>query len=252
MLTNNTSPGATTNLIWRTPIENNDFLTGLAFNTTDGVLTATVSNQSDVTVDLDGRYFLSTGGTISGAVKIEGDLDMDSYKIDDVDELIFTNGKYIYGTGSAVKVEGEFRVSDESTFSNLVFLDTINNATTDTDKFLVSDSSSTNGEIAYRTGAQVRSDIGAGEITAVTVTAPITGGGTSGSIGIGIDTMGGASAGAGGTKGAVPASNQNDQLKFLRADATWVYTNRFKRSGNCKHYFSNRRWWNRYKCYYNP
>ena len=38
----------------------NDFLTGLAFNTGDGVLTGTVSNQSNVTVDLDGRYALSS------------------------------------------------------------------------------------------------------------------------------------------------------------------------------------------------
>jgi len=38
----------------------NDFLTGLSFNTVDGVLTATVSNQSNVTVDLDGRYALAS------------------------------------------------------------------------------------------------------------------------------------------------------------------------------------------------
>jgi len=38
----------------------NDFLTDLDFNTADGVLTATVSNQSDVTVDLDGRYALTS------------------------------------------------------------------------------------------------------------------------------------------------------------------------------------------------
>ena len=38
----------------------NDFLTGLAFNTGSGVLTGTVSNQSNVTVDLDGRYALSS------------------------------------------------------------------------------------------------------------------------------------------------------------------------------------------------
>ena len=38
----------------------NDFLTGLAFNTGNGILTATVSNQSDVTVDLDGRYALTS------------------------------------------------------------------------------------------------------------------------------------------------------------------------------------------------
>lgn len=38
----------------------NDFLTGLSFDDTNGILTATVSNQTDVTVDLDGRYALST------------------------------------------------------------------------------------------------------------------------------------------------------------------------------------------------
>jgi hypothetical protein len=38
----------------------NDFLDGLSFNTGTGVLTASVSNQSDVTVDLDGRYALTS------------------------------------------------------------------------------------------------------------------------------------------------------------------------------------------------
>jgi len=38
----------------------NDYLTGLSFNTTNGVLTATVQNQSDVTVDLDNRYALAS------------------------------------------------------------------------------------------------------------------------------------------------------------------------------------------------
>ena len=46
--------------VWIDIIANtNDFLTGLSFNTADGVLTATVSNQSDVTIDLDGRYALA-------------------------------------------------------------------------------------------------------------------------------------------------------------------------------------------------
>ena len=40
--------------------DENDFLTGLSFNTGSGVLTATVQNQSNVTVDLDGRYALSS------------------------------------------------------------------------------------------------------------------------------------------------------------------------------------------------
>ena len=39
---------------------NNFYLTGLSFNTASGVLTATVSGSSDVTVNLDGRYALST------------------------------------------------------------------------------------------------------------------------------------------------------------------------------------------------
>lgn len=47
--------------VWIDLVANtNDFLTGLSFNTADGVLTATVSNQSDVTVDLDGRYALAS------------------------------------------------------------------------------------------------------------------------------------------------------------------------------------------------
>ena len=37
----------------------NDYLTGLAFNTANGVLTATVQNQNNVIVDLDGRYLTS-------------------------------------------------------------------------------------------------------------------------------------------------------------------------------------------------
>ena len=39
--------------------DTNDFLTGATFNTADGVLTLNVSNQTDVTVDLDGRYLES-------------------------------------------------------------------------------------------------------------------------------------------------------------------------------------------------
>ena len=49
----------------------NDFLTGLSFNTTDGVLTATVQNQSNVTVDLDGRYAL-TGDVGNGTLTVQG------------------------------------------------------------------------------------------------------------------------------------------------------------------------------------
>lgn len=53
--------------------DGNDYLTGLAFDTSDGVLTATVQNQSDVTVDLDGRYLTSiplASSTVRGGMKI--------------------------------------------------------------------------------------------------------------------------------------------------------------------------------------
>ena len=61
-----------------------------------------------------------------------------------------------------------------------------------------------------------------GDITEIKTTAPITGAATSGIATIAISTMGAATAAAAGAKGAVPASVAGDQLKFLRADATWV------------------------------
>ena len=61
-----------------------------------------------------------------------------------------------------------------------------------------------------------------GDITEIKTTAPITGAATSGIATIAISNMGAATASVAGTKGAVPASAIGDQLKFLRADATWV------------------------------
>lgn len=58
---------------WATVVQENDYLTGLSFNTTNGVLTATVQNQPNVTVDLDGRYL--TGNqtiTLTGDVTGSG------------------------------------------------------------------------------------------------------------------------------------------------------------------------------------
>jgi hypothetical protein len=44
--------------------DTNDYLTGLSF--ADGTLTASVQNQTDVTVSLDGRYLRDSGDTITG------------------------------------------------------------------------------------------------------------------------------------------------------------------------------------------
>jgi hypothetical protein len=58
-------------------------------------------------------------------------------------------------------------------------------------------------------------------VTSVTGTLPIvSSGGTTPAISI--NTMGAAAAATAGLKGAVPPSAAGDQLKFLRADATWV------------------------------
>jgi len=68
-----TALSGTTLTINATDTNDNDFLTGLSFATGTGILTATVSNQADVTVDLDGRYL--TGNetiTLSGEVTGSG------------------------------------------------------------------------------------------------------------------------------------------------------------------------------------
>lgn len=52
---------------WATPSTGaNDFLTALSFDTATGALTGTVSNQANPTVDLDGRYALSSGNISGG------------------------------------------------------------------------------------------------------------------------------------------------------------------------------------------
>jgi hypothetical protein len=100
--------------------DTNDFLTGASFNTADGVLTLTVQNQSDVTVDLDGRYLqsftetdtldtvtgrgatttndISTGRiTVANNVSTGGFSSFDDYQI-----LLYKNGTSVsesYGIG---------------------------------------------------------------------------------------------------------------------------------------------------------
>lgn len=50
----------------------NNYLTGLSFNTTTGILTATRSGLSDVTVDLDGKYFPYTALTSGTGISVSG------------------------------------------------------------------------------------------------------------------------------------------------------------------------------------
>tara|TARA_Y100001937_G_scaffold46743_1_gene65617 strand:+ start:4158 stop:7574 length:3417 start_codon:yes stop_codon:yes gene_type:complete len=50
--------------------DTNYYLTGLSFNTSNGVLTATVNGASNPTVDLDGRYAQSSAGVPLGTIVI--------------------------------------------------------------------------------------------------------------------------------------------------------------------------------------
>ena len=72
-------------------------------------------------------------------------------------------------------VNGTAYISNTLLINGELSLDNIANASTDTDKFVVAD----NGVIKYRTGSQVRSDIGAGTGSG-TVTSVATGNGISG------------------------------------------------------------------------
>lgn len=76
---------------------------------------------------------------------------------------VFANGNTVFGTGVADN-------GHKLELSGSLFVNTIANATIDTDRFLVSDS----GVIKYRTGTELRSDIGAGvgSVTSVGLTMP--------------------------------------------------------------------------------
>ena len=76
---------------------------------------------------------------------------------------VFANGNTVFGTGVADN-------GHKLELSGSLFVNTIANAVTDTDRFLVSDA----GVIKYRTGAELLSDIGAGvgSVTSVGLTMP--------------------------------------------------------------------------------
>lgn len=83
---------------------------------------------------------------------------------------------YIYGAnGSTVYFGAPTSYTTNIRVQGQATLTTINNATSDTDKFLVSDG----GTIKYRTGAEVRADIGAG-----TGDGTVTGTGSSGRVAV--------------------------------------------------------------------
>lgn len=220
-----TAAGSDTITITSANTNDNDYVDGATFNSGNGIITLSVSGQSDVTVDLDGRYLTSyteadtldsvtgrgnttTNAVTTGNLTVNGDLTVsgahtvtlaEEVKVEDSIFVLNSNetgtpsedaGLVIErGTSTNVAMlwdesadQFAFVTSNETgtTAGNVTIADyaslragaikaddTLNlgsvvNAGADVDKFLVLDAS---GNVDFRTGAQVLSDIGGSSAT---------------------------------------------------------------------------------------
>ena len=118
---------------------------------------------------------LHHGGTMAGSIAVAGGL----------------------FAGTSVSTDYDLHIKGAAKF------DTINAATSDTDKFLVSDS----GVLKYRTGDEVRADIGAGTVTQVATGSGLTGGTFSTAGTVSIDYTTGANSLIGSRNAGSPSSS---------------------------------------------
>lgn len=218
-VTENTTTDVIT--ISSTDTNDNDFVDAATWNSATGELTLSVSSQSDVVVDLDGRYLTSftesdtldsvtdRGATTSnsitvGGLVVNGDLTVsgahtvkvaETLQVEDslfvlnsneeatpsedagfiVERGTSTNQGFIWdesddtwaliGTAEDGSTAGNVTISNygdirvDQLRGNSARLTGVVNANADTDKFVVLDG---NGNVLFRTGAEVLDDIGAG------------------------------------------------------------------------------------------
>ena len=217
----------------------NDFVDAATFDSSNGELTLSVSSQSDVVVDLDGRYLTAESDTLDtvtgrgattanavtvGDLTVNGDLTVsgnhivtlaEEVRVEDslfvlnhgftgtpsedagllVERGTATNvamiwdesaDEFVFGTTAEAGADNELTLSGTADVrtgalevDGTLKLDSVANAGSDLDKFLVINGS---GQVEYRTGAEVLSDIGAGTGSGSMSTFNVTDGTNSSSI----------------------------------------------------------------------
>lgn len=217
----------------------NDYVDGATFNSANGELTLSVSSQSDVVVDLDGRFLTAEADTLDtvtgrgattanavtvGDLTVNGDLTVsgnhivtlaEEVRVEDslfvlnhgftgtpsedagllVERGTATNvamiwdesaDEFVFGTTAEAGADNTLTLSGTADVrtgalevDGTLKLDSVSNAGSDPDKFLTINGS---GQVEYRTGAEVLSDIGAGTGSGSMSTFNVTDGTNSSSI----------------------------------------------------------------------